>query len=1069
MENGEILKILKYWYSQELLLPQKLESPHKIKSPNIVASKGSLDEVHAFIQKTKRQVPAGYGWEFVIYGGIYQIEKIKNTLIDALQASDDFEERPQYGNAASYAISLDQNLLPKKDGLQVSTAPWALNSIYENQNTLKLNFEDFQNISDGLNDWLNNEEFETYFTQIFVDVNEKVLNKIGASFLYEKDSYQVIAIKKKLKNINDDSTDTDMLNSFYVQDIKKAIDSVSSRGNINLLSTYLEMEEKAVVNKRIDVVKNFDYVYDVLSPENIPIACWPSKDDNSLVFSQQFAINSILDRLSSSTGIYSVNGPPGTGKTTMLRDLIAMVITKRAKKIAMLDKPSDIFASSKQSKAWKDNDYQKWFSPLQENFLGDEIVVVSSNNGAVENVTLEIPASKSIDKKWLDKIDFFKDTGDRLISTNSWGSGAACLGNSENKNKFISNFWFDDGNDIQGINNYLKETKDMPEEITLKAWEEAKNQFLLSVKKVEAIINTRLKIQNLPKKIDDDIKKTEFEIEKELKNLHQIRQTMHSYREELNHLSNEEDKIEIVINDINAIINENVTKLKSNNNKILNIQKELRFHYDKKLSFFELIIDWLTFKGKRNKTWNEKAIFFDKKELELQNEQEYLNNKIDEKQQELHEKQTLLKKIINRAGLVEASILAGEEQVGDKEMDINNIKHFLERLKNEFSLAVSNRQKYEKRDDNINIREQSSPWMDKELHNARADVFIKALSLHKALIDANANRFRNTLACLIEVLQNKVKNNTQYIQAVEHAWATLFFFVPVVSTTFASFGRLFGHLWGQKLGWVLIDEAGQASAQAAIGAIMRAKRVVAVGDPLQLEPIIGLPGSIQDILRKEAGAHKDSLSDHTSVQKRADFTEIYGTYLKSDEENDIWVGSPLRVHRRCSSPMFEISNITTYNGLMVHGKEESDEPLITSRWINVDSSINNGHWIEDEGKHAEELVRYLVDNNVEKKEIYMISPFRDVVKGLNEHFKYLDLTKKGNIGTIHTVQGKEAEVVILVLGSNPENEGARNWASQKPNLVNVAATRAKNRFYVIGNKRKWQNKRFFKDLVTLLD
>lgn len=1070
MKNDEYLKILKYWYSQELLLPQKLEPPHKIKGSNITSFDGTLDEVYAFVHKTKRQVPAGYGWEFVIYGGIYKIEKIKSILLDILHVSDDFEERPQFGNAASYAIALDKNLLPKKDGLQVSTAPWALNSIYEYRNTQKLNYEDFKNISDGLNNWLNDQEFEASSTHVFLDVNEKVLNEISASFLYEKDLYQVVATKKKLKNINDDSIDTDMLNSFYVQDIKKTIDSVNSNNNINLLSTYLEMGEKTVVNKRIDVIKNFNYVYDVLSPENMPIACWPSKNDNSLVFSQQFAINSILDRLSNSTGVYSVNGPPGTGKTTMLRDLIAMVITKRAQKIAMLDKPSDIFASSKQSKAWKDNDFQKWFSPLKENFLGDEIVVASSNNGAVENVTLEIPASKSIDKKWLDKIDFFKDTGDRLISTESWGSGAACLGNSENKSKFISNFWFNnDNNDIQGINNYLKETKDISEEITLKAWKEAKNQFLLSVKKVEDIISTRLEIKNLPKKIDDSIKKTEYEKEKEQMVLHQLKQTLNSYQGELNHLSDEEDKIEISISDINALISENITKLKSNNNKISNIQKELKLHYEKKLSFFELIIDWLAFKGKRYKAWNEKAIFFDKKELELRSAQEKLNNKIDEMQQELHNKQISLKKVIDRAGFVEASIQAGQEQISDKEMDITNIEYFLEQLKDKLSFAVIERQKYEKRSDDINDREQSSPWMDKELHNARADVFIKALLLHKALIDSNANRFRNTLACLMDVLQNKVKTNTQHTQAVEHAWATLFFFVPVVSTTFASFSRLFSHLWGEKLGWVLIDEAGQASAQAAIGAVMRAKRVVVVGDPLQLEPIIGLPGSIQDILRKEAGAHKDSLSSHTSVQKRADFTEIYGTYLKSDEENDIWVGSPLRVHRRCSSPMFEISNITTYNGLMVHGKKEFEElPLMTSRWVDIDSSINNGHWIEDEGKYAEELVRYLIDNNIEKKEIYMISPFRDVVKGLNEHFKYLNLTKKGNIGTIHTVQGKEADVVILVLGSDPENEGARNWASQKPNLVNVAATRAKERFYVVGNKRKWQNKRFFKDVAALL-
>jgi len=302
-----------------------------------------------------------------------------------------------------------------------------------------------------------------------------------------------------------------------------------------------------------------------------------------------------------------------------------------------------------------------------------------------------------------------------------------------------------------------------------------------------------------------------------------------------------------------------------------------------------------------------------------------------------------------------------------------------------------------------------------------------------------------------------------------HLWGTLFLTVPVVSTTFASFGRLFSHLWDNKIGWLLIDEAGQASAKAAVGAVMRSKRVVVVGDPLQLEPIVGLPGSVQSILHREIKAHDMALSDFTSVQKRADFIEQHGTKLESDEVDDIWVGSPLRVHRRCNSPMFDISNVTTYKGLMVQGKEENSSVLANSCWIDVPSLTNNGHWIAEEGIQAEELVRELIYQNVDKDDIYLISPFRDIVKGLKELFdknKLIDVKKR--VGTIHTVQGKEATVVILVLGSDPKNEGARAWAALKPNLLNVAVTRAKERLYVIGNQAKWKDKQYFSDAVRLL-
>ena len=69
------------------------------------------------------------------------------------------------------------------------------------------------------------------------------------------------------------------------------------------------------------------------------------------------------------------------------------------------------------------------------------------------------------------------------------------------------------------------------------------------------------------------------------------------------------------------------------------------------------------------------------------------------------------------------------------------------------------------------------------------------------------------------------------------------------------------------------------------------------------------------------------------------------------------------------------------------------------------------------------------------------------------------------IGTVHTVQGREAEAVIFVLGAPAAHQaGARGWAGGRPNLLNVAVTRAKERLYVVGNRSLWREAGLFADV-----
>jgi hypothetical protein len=92
----------------------------------------------------------------------------------------------------------------------------------------------------------------------------------------------------------------------------------------------------------------------------------------------------------------------------------------------------------------------------------------------------------------------------------------------------------------------------------------------------------------------------------------------------------------------------------------------------------------------------------------------------------------------------------------------------------------------------IERREKSAVWADEEFTAARTELFMAALALHRAFIIAESSRIRGNLGALIDILGGKGRPRER--AAILAAWQTFFLVVPVVSSTFASFGRLFAGL-----------------------------------------------------------------------------------------------------------------------------------------------------------------------------------------------------------------------------------------------------------------------------------
>jgi hypothetical protein len=116
---------------------------------------------------------------------------------------------------------------------------------------------------------------------------------------------------------------------------------------------------------------------------------------------------------------------------------------RRAVKLAGLPSPEHAFTG--EPLTWITPSWTHRVSRLRPELAGDEIVVASSNNAAVENVTSEIPGLGGVADEWREaaaEVDYFTETARAVTGEGAWALMAAVLGNSGNRGAFVTNFWF---------------------------------------------------------------------------------------------------------------------------------------------------------------------------------------------------------------------------------------------------------------------------------------------------------------------------------------------------------------------------------------------------------------------------------------------------------------------------------------------------------------------------------------------------------------------------------------------------------------------------------------------------
>jgi hypothetical protein len=845
-----------------------------------------------------------------------------------------------------------------------------------------------------------------------------------------------------------------LLNSFFLNDLGVAKTLFCEGRATPTLRRYLGCE---IPSERRDLLYDTEALEAAVAPEVTPPARWPGPERRPLVLLQQAAVNLTFRELRD-TGILAVNGPPGTGKTTLLRDLVAGIVTQRAEVMASFDDPATAFIHSgerlRAGQAWLH------LYRLDPKLQGFEMLVASSTNKAAENVSAELPGLKAIAAD-AGELRYFSTLSDELRQEATWGLIAAVLGNAANRGRFKQTFWWDE--DI-GFSTYLAEAAGTPQikEVIDPATgaRDTRSPRIVAKEQPPRSHEDALRRWQQARKAFRAVLETSRKALEELARVRKMAASLPSLAREEAAATMAAAAARAAETDAQAAVETTRSSQAETKRNWEDSVQRLRAHDDTAPGLFARL-----FSTRRAREWRSARV---------------LLVKLRERAQEIHSQASKALSVSEeRLRQAMTQRQAAERQRSSVAARHAEARRYVELARERIGAGFIDADFFSREHAE---RHRAVPWLSAVLQRTRDDVFVAAMLLHRAFIDAAAKPLRHNLGGLMKVLGGGALPSSEKRALVPDLWASLFLAVPLISTTFASVERMLGQLPPASLGWLFVDEAGQALPQAAVGALMRSRRAVIVGDPMQIEPIVVLPETLTHAICRQFGVDPDRFSaPNASVQTLADAATPYVAEFHT-KHGSRTVGVPLLVHRRCTEPMFGISNAVAYGHQMVYATVSAPsnigKVLGPSAWIDVRGSSAEDKWCQEEGEVVLALLRRLAEKKV-LPDLYIVTPFVIVATNLRRLVRDSGCLSEWTddpgswtserIGTVHTVQGREAEAVIFVLGAPAAHQvGARGWAGRQPNLLNVAVTRAKERLYVIGNRTLWREAGLFCELDSRL-
>ncbi len=251
----------------------------------------------------------------------------------------------------------------------------------------------------------------------------------------------------------------------------------------------------------------------------------------------------------------------------------------------------------------------------------------------------------------------------------------------------------------------------------------------------------------------------------------------------------------------------------------------------------------------------------------------------------------------------------------------------------------------------------------------------------------------------------------------------------ILSTTFSSRTNFHKDV---VFDYVIMDEASQISAETGVLALMCAKRAVIVGDSMQLPNVI----TEEDKVRLQAIAINNNIDERYDCATNS-FLQSACRVLPDIPQ------TLLREHYRCHPKIINFCNQKFYGGKLIIMTKDNGEPDV----ITAKRTVPGNHARGKMNLREAEVITHevLPTLTYSDDEIGVIAPYNSQVATLSQA-----TGGRFDVATVHKFQGREKDAIIM-----SAVDDTITAFSDDPNLLNVAISRAKQRFCLVvsGNEQ----------------